>query len=43
MNQQLHHKPVTIIVALEPGTAIRANVVRSESGERLESEVEITA
>lgn len=42
-NHGLHGKAITIIVATEPGIARRANVVRSESGERLEPEIEIPA
>jgi hypothetical protein len=42
-NHELRRKPVTIIVALEPGAAIRVNVVRSQTGERLEPEVELTS
>jgi hypothetical protein len=40
-NHDLHNKAITIIVAVEPGAARRANVVRSASGERLEPEIEI--
>ena len=40
-NHVLHGKSITIIVATEPGVARRANVVRSDSGARVEQEVEI--